>query len=461
MSIVQFFRILWARRWLIAVATAASACGAILVILFVPPRWDAHSRVMLEIIKPDPLTGDVVSGNSHPYAATQIELIRDYRVAGQAAEDLGWTRDPKWIARFHSEADPAHPDIKRWLAQQIIDGTKAELVEGSNIIDITYADKNPASAKVVADALTRAYVESSIAFRREEASRTADWFDTQTAKAKTALDTAGAAESAFERQTGIVLQDEKTDVDSARLHALASQGVVAAPVIAPAAAMASASGAELAQTDAAVAQASKTLGPNHPELVALKAKRAALATEVSQENAAARAAAGAAASAATAGAGYVAHELAAEKSKVVGQSDKIEHLRQLQTEVDLRRDQYAKTAAKAAQLRQEATIGETGITVLGAATTGPKPTFPNKPLILAGSLAVGLGAGVLVALLFELFGRRIRGVEDFALVEGLTVLGVVPSVASPESGEIVGRAVPDAVSRARSRWIPGAGEARA
>ncbi|HXU99989.1 MAG TPA: GNVR domain-containing protein [Caulobacteraceae bacterium] len=456
MSITQFARILWARRSVIFAAVVFCLVGAILVILIAPARWPAHSRVMLEIIKPDPLTGDVVSGNSHPYAATQIELIRDDRVAGRAAEDLGWTRDPQWIDRFHREVGGGHHDIRRWLAQQIIDSTNAELVEGSNIIDITYTDKDPAQARRVADALTKAYVESSIEFRREEASRTADWFDAQTVKAKAALDASGAAESAYERQTGIILQDEKTDVDSARLHALASQGVVAAPVIAPAAVTASASGAELAQTDAAIAQAARSLGPNHPELLALKAKRAALAGQVSQENAAARAAAGAAASAATAGAGYVEHALAAEKSKVVGQSDKIEHLRQLQADVDLRRDQYAKTAAKAAQLRQEATIGETGLTVLGAATTPQKPSFPNKPLILAGALGFGAAAGVLVALLFELFTRRVRGVEDLAAIEDMDILAIVPAAAAQDSRRLPGGhgPAPQQLWRWRARAAP-------
>ena len=117
--------------------------------------------------------------------------------------------------------------------------------------------------------------------------------------------------------------------------------------------------------------------------------------------------------------------MAAEKSKIVGQADKIEKLKELHAEVDLRRDEYNKTASKAADLRQEATIGETGLTVLGSAVTPQHPVFPNKPLILGGSLSLGLAMGVLVGLLLELFGRRVRGAEDLKSIN-VPVLAIVP-----------------------------------
>ena len=40
-------------------------------------------------------------------------------------------------------------------------------------------------------------------------------------------------EATYQKQTGIVLQDDKTDVDSARLHALASAAAAGPPVFAP------------------------------------------------------------------------------------------------------------------------------------------------------------------------------------------------------------------------------------
>lgn len=442
MSIIQFLRILWARRWIIVAATASCLFGALIVVAVVPPRWQAHSRVMLNLIKPDPLTGQVIGSNWRPYAETQTELVQDYAVAGQVADQLGWLSDPQLIARYQHRPASDTRDFRRWIAQQVIDRTKAEMLEDSNIMEITYTASNPGDAKAVADALMKAYVDSSVSLRRQAASHDADWFDVEAAKEKYALDAAAAAEATYEKQTGLVLQDDKTDVDTARLRALASDGAAAAPVVAPVAA-GSAVGAELAQVDAAITQAQETLGPNHPELVALRAKRASLEGQLKQEQAQARAAAGAA----SASVGAVSAAMAAEKLKIVGQADKIEHLRQLGAQVDLLRDEYNKTASKAAELRQEATIGDTGLTVLGSAVTPQQPTFPNIPLIFGGAIVLGLGTGVFIGLLVELFARRVRGAEDLKGLQA-PVLAIVPKFAGPRV-----LTTPTARGVARRHWF--------
>ena len=65
------------------------------------------------------------------------------------------------------------------------------------------------------------------------------------------------------------------------------------------------------------------------------------------------------------------------------------------------------------------------MTALGVAATPRKPTFPNIPLILGGALALGFAMGILVALLRELFGRRVRGIEDMQSAFDVPLLAVV------------------------------------
>jgi uncharacterized protein involved in exopolysaccharide biosynthesis len=420
-NIIQFLRILWAWRWITLLSTASCAVGALAVVLVVPPRWEAHSRIMLDTIKPDPLTGQVIGGNASAYAATQVELIKDYSVAGKAVDDLGWRSDPKLIAAYRHRSKRDTSDFRRWLALLMIERTDAGLVPGTNILEITYASTEPREAKAVADALTRAFVQTSVQFRRQQASHNADWFEAQAEKARADLDAAATAEADYQRQTGIILQDDKIDIENARLRALASEAAAGAPVFAPITTSGSAAGAELAQVDAAIAQASQTLGPNHPQLQALRAKRGALAAQTAQEQAAARAA-----TAASSNIGALDRAMASAKSKVLAQSTELEHLRDLHAEVALRQDQYNKTAAREAELRQEAMIGDTGLTVMGPAAVPQKPKFPNKQLILGGSLGLGLASGVLIGLILELLSRRVRGVEDLRSA-GVVVLAVIPA----------------------------------
>lgn len=439
MSIFQFLRILWARRVLIVAATISCVIGAFIVIQIVPPRYQAQSRVILELLKPDPVTGEVTSPRfASAYTKTQIELIQDYRVAGRVVDDLGWMNDPNLLTQYQNRAKGDERDFRRWLAQRVIDGTSTKLISGSNILEIGFTSNSPEAARTIADSLRKAYIDSSLDFRRESALRTAEWYSTQTQKTKAALDTAESAKSAFERENGIVLADNNIDIDSARLQALAGSGTAAPMFAAPVGP--TPSGIQLAQVDAAIAQVSRTLGPNHPDLLALQQQRAVLSQQAAQERSAASAAAGSAASAARVSAGM----LEAQKSKVIGQRDKLERLRQLQSDVNIRREQFTKAASRTAALRQEAEIGESGITPLDSATAPRQPSFPNVPLIMFGSLGFGLGFGVLVALLAELFGRRVRSEEDISLALDAPLLAVVAAAprarrALPSVRSVTGR----------------------
>jgi uncharacterized protein involved in exopolysaccharide biosynthesis len=161
----------------------------------------------------------------------------------------------------------------------------------------------------------------------------------------------------------------------------------------------------------------------------LQRRRASLAATAAQERsaalAAANAAAGVAARSANAGASAANQAYQAQRSRVIGQRGELEQLRRLQSEVDVRREQYSKTAARAAELRQQAEAADPSATLLGAATTPTSPASPNKPLILAGALGFGLAFGVLLALLLELLNRRVRGIEDMAVVTQVPLLAVI------------------------------------
>jgi succinoglycan biosynthesis transport protein ExoP len=419
MSIFQFLTVLWARKYLIASVTLGAFVLALLVVTIVPPRWQAHSRVLLGQLKPDPITGLVPpSATARSYISTQLELVTDYSVAGQVAEQLGWLSDPKFVAKYQQSAKADSPDFRHWLAQIVIAGTKATVLQDSNIMEITYTGNSPDNAKAVADALRTAYIDQSLAFHRNDALKTAAFFDSEVTKAKGALDAAETAEADYERQNGIVMQDDKTDVDTARLRALSMEGM------APAAAVAMATGTspaamELAGIDAQIAEATKNLGPNHPELLALKAKRAAIASVAAKEEANSRSGGGAG------GSGALDRMVQAQKSRVIAQSAKLAHLQQLEAQVELSRDQLNKASAHVADLQQEAAIDDIGITPLGGAVTPQSPSFPNKILVLPGATLAGLGIGLMAALLLEMLGRRVRRPEDLHHIDGLPLIAIV------------------------------------
>jgi polysaccharide biosynthesis transport protein len=424
-SIIQFLRIFWANRLIIGVATVACVIGALVISVILPPQWQAETRVMMGLLKPDPVTGEVIPGPAaRAYVATQIELVTDYSVAGGVVDQLGWLSDPSLIAAYNRRGAADKREFRRWLADRVISNTKADVLETSNILEIKYTATNADGAKAVADALRDAYISASLEFKQKEASNNAEWFGSQADLARAALNTAQAAESNFEKQNQIVMADDTTDVDAARLKALTSQGV-SAPMVAPQAATSSPASLQLAEVDAQIAEAQKTLGPNHPGMLALRAQRAALAQQAAQDAAAVHAATSAALGAASSASGAVDRAVQQATARMVADSDKRTQLSEFQNEVNLRRDQFIKTSEKAAEFRQEAATADAGLTPLGAAVTPKAPVFPNFWIIIPGSVVLGLFIGLLVALLIELFKRRIRGVEDLKGVVDAPLLAVI------------------------------------
>ncbi|HEY2358313.1 MAG TPA: Wzz/FepE/Etk N-terminal domain-containing protein [Phenylobacterium sp.] len=420
MSIIQFLRILWARRILVMVALFACVLGAFVVVTLVQPRYQATARVNMEILKQDPMTGGSVDvRNAGVYFDAQQELVRDYSVTGPVVDKLGWMSDPGRIRAYQGRAASDTRDFRRWLAQQVADATSTAITS-STVLEITFHSPNPLEAKAGAEHLREAYMAASLAAKQRDAAKLAEWYNVQAESSRKLAEEAEMKKAAYEKETGIVMQSNDTDMDSGRLAALAGQ--LAIPTNAGASVANSTSRLQLAAIDARIAEVAKNLGPNHPEMQNLRAQRALTAQVVAQEDANARQAASGAS-----GAAALSRVLQEEKARVIGQRDKVERLHQLQAEVDLRRDQYKKTAARAAELMLQASLTDPGLTPMGLVLAPTKPTFPNKPLMLGGAAGLGIGLGLGLSLLLELLNRRVRGVEDLNLSSDVLCIGVIRS----------------------------------
>ena len=422
MSILQFFRILWARRFIILIATLVTSLAMTVFVEVVTPSYQAQTRVILDVLKPDPVTGQVMAtAFLRAYTKTQIELVKDVQVAKEVVDSLHWDKNKKMLRDYRNRPTSDDRDFNRWAAQTVIDGTTAKVIEGSNILEIDFNHSNPDTAKLVADALRTAYVATTLQSRQEAARRNADWYDAQAQKAKDSLFAAEQAKSSYERDNGILLQDDKTDLDSSRLAALAAQASAPVPSTAGFIAPPSQTAVQLSEIDAQLVQASKIFGPNHPQLLELRRKREVVAKMVVDERASQGSMLNAPANQQRVTQGL----LETQKAKVLGERDKVERVRLLQDDVNIRRGEYNKAAARAAELRQEAEVSESGVTLLGSAVTPQSPIFPQKLLLIGVALGGGLAFGVIISLILELFGRRIRSSEDLLIAIKAPVLAVV------------------------------------
>lgn len=439
MSIAQFLRVLMARRMIIILTLLLAIAVAIATTFILRPRFPATARVLMDVIKPDPVSGAVIASSFvRGYTRTQIELITDYRVAGDVVDKLGWERNPALVEDYKKNANGTE-DFRRYEARGIIAQTDAGLVAGSNILEISYYSGNPILARNVVTALRSAYIDASLRFRTDAAGRSADWYVDQAKKAQTELSSAEGKKSAFERTNGIVMAPGGADSETMKLETM--QGAMMAAR--SAAGMTQSSNdlrveqaapvlqlkTQIDAVDDAMTQATQRLGTSHPAYLGLVQRRAILQQELARAMVSARSLGGSTVSLSQANASRLEGEVAAQKTKVLGLKTQLNELAQLQREVDLRRSQYEKAASRAADLKLEADVSETGLVPLGDAVVSGTPSFPNKPLIIGLGAAGGLVLGIVLAILTELLSRRVRGPEDLARAANVAVLAVIADAA--------------------------------
>jgi polysaccharide biosynthesis transport protein len=432
MSLIQFLRILAARRAILLAALLSAMIVAAATIMILPKRYEATARVMLDTVTPDPVTGVTIGNQYRAFARTQTELITDDQTAGRVVDALGWASDPTLIAQ-HAAATGGDGDVRGWLSQQILDVTSAQLVEASNIIEIKYSSTSPEAAKRIADTIRQTYIDLTVEIRRRNAQRNADWYRDQAERAKQVLVNAETERSKFARAQGIVLQDNNVDIESSKLSALGTQSAQAAATpttgYAPASAGPSVVSTQLEAVNQQIAQAGQTLGPNHPTYQALLRQRTVLQSAAAKEQAASGP------KGPTVGAAVAQIQSAYEnqKSRVVGQRENMDKINQMTRDIDVKRDQYLKSAQRAADLRLQSTTAESGVSLLGEATVPDTPSYPKVPLILAGALGFGLALGIGLSLLIEMLGRRVRSDEDLVYAAKAPVFATIGQPENPNS----------------------------
>lgn len=436
MSLIQFLRILYARRWLILLPALACLVVATAVAFMLPKRYPASAKVILDIVKPDPVTGETIgSRDARSYVNTQIQLIQDMRVAGLVVDRLGLVNDPQLRADYEASGGSADDGgMRSWLGQQIINNTTAGLVKGSNILEIDYEAATPEQAKQIVTALRDAYVESSLRYKVDSASSTGSWFGDQAQKAQQQLQVSERTLAKYMDENNIVLVGG-VDSDTAKLQALSAAVQAAQGNQTTTEANASTRLAndpvvdqlrmQLAAVEDQLALAATRLGTNHPDYKSIQARKRTLETQIAQAQANTRKGVSAVSGAATASLSQLQGQLDAQEKVVLQRKPVIDELTRLTRDVELKRGLYERAMARTEDLKMQADISQTGLVVLGDPVAQTTPSYPKIPLIIALAGLAGLALGTLSALVVEFVGRRIRGEEDLAYASGAPVLVTV------------------------------------
>src|SRR5687768_15761681 len=110
MSIAQFLRIIWARKWVVLALLVLTTIAGTVITMFVLPKQFAAEASMVVEVRADPILGALAPGMASPaYLATQVEILKSDRVAGRVVKMLGVERSPAAVQQWRESTDAKIP----------------------------------------------------------------------------------------------------------------------------------------------------------------------------------------------------------------------------------------------------------------------------------------------------------------------------------------------------------------
>lgn len=445
MTFAQFLSILRARKWAALLVFALVVVTTVAVSLLLPKKYTGAASVVIDI-KPDPVSATMFPGLSTPgFMATQADILLSERVALRVIRDLKLTENPAIREQWQSEST-GEGTFEQYLIKFLQKYLEVKPSQMSNVISIEYKSPSPQFAAGLANAFAQAYIATTLELRADPAKQFNSFFQAQTKEARDALERAQQRLSAFQQEKGIIVTDERLDIENARLAELnsqltQSQGISAESTSRQAQAKGSQSDrmqevlnsplisglkADLTRSEAKLKELSQRLGDNHPQVLEARANIAELRSKIDVETRNVTSGVAVSNSINKAREGQLSAALNAQRTKMLEMKAVRDEGLVLQREVENAQRVYDGLVARLNQSGLEAQNTQSYASML---TVAQPPAEHSSPKMLLNTLlAIFLGGllAVGVALLMEMTDRRVRNPEDAVAALGLPVLGSLP-----------------------------------
>ena len=440
MNFTQFLLILNARKWIILGILLLTVAVTAAVSLMLPKEYTAATTLIIDSKSKDPFTGQLLPSQMFPgYMATQIDIIKSANVAQKVVRDMKLADSPGTREQFLQAAD-GKGTVEQWLGDLLLSKLEVEPARESSVITVAFTGAEPAFAAAMANAFARTYIDTSLELRLAPARQTADWFDQQIVRLREKVDEAQQNLTAYQREKGIVESEERLDVETRRMADLAGQMVAAQSAAFDASSRTRDSASlpevtnnpvvqglksQVSQGEGKLAELSKRVGANHPDLLRLQAEVNTYKAKLASELQLASRGVGATAGAARQRYNELSSAFSRQKANVLGLKQQREEATLLARDLENAQRVYDSALQRYGQTRMEAQSTQTDVAVLNPATP---PLKPSKPRVLFNVLLAtffGTLLGIGLGFLIELLDRRVRSGQDISGGLAIPVLAEV------------------------------------
>ena len=451
MGILQLLAILWARRMIVVGCFAATVALAVGVTLILPKSYRAKVSVLINHDARDPYTNDFqVRTGLGDFLGKQVAIIKSDRTAKEVIKELQLDKNPRFRRDFN-RATGGKGQFEDWLAAKLNRMLEIDPRPIESTIDLYYYSPAADTAATIANAYADAYIHTNEGIRVQSARDTSARLQEQARTLQTELTAAEKRLRDYQEKTGLVVEEGGLDSEMKRLDSLTNLQIQTSSATEAASAQlmafrdAKAKGLPLDQMDGVadnqllaslrsgiatlngeLAQVRSRYGTGHPDYTSGQARRRALEIEMSTEMKRIEGVLEAAVAGGKKKVSELENSIQAQKGRVVALQMHWDEYGTLFNEVKTKRAELARTVQRSGEESIQSRVSDMSALILSPANPPAKPDFPN--LLLNTGLALGFGLifGLSMAVLVELFDRRIRSAHDFEDAAGAPVIVVMP-----------------------------------
>jgi chain length determinant protein EpsF len=343
----------------------------------------------------------------------------------------------------------------------------------SNVISVSFKDRDPVKSAHVANMFVQSYLEVSLELRVDPAKQYSSFFDNRAKELRANVERAQARLSAYQREKGVVIaSDGQLDVETARLNELSSQLVALQAVAAESSSrqFQAQSGAadrlqevlnnpalsglraDITRAEAKLQELNSRLGDNHPQVIEAKANIASLRARLDLETRRVTGSLGVSNSINRQREAEVRTALEVQRARVLRMRTAREEGAVLVRDLDAAQRAYEAVLARLSQTSLESQTTQGNAYVLTQATAPFAPSSPNLLRNAVLSIVIGTVLAIVAAILLEYIDRRVRTDDELSEVLGLPVLGVLPKPGG--KGRFAGPRVPLVTASGLFRRLP-------
>jgi chain length determinant protein EpsF len=377
------------------------------------------------------------------YMATQIDIISSKNVALRVVDALHLANSAAVVQQFNDDTG-GQGSVRDWLADLLL--KKLEIVPSreSSVVEISFKGADPAFAAAVANAFADEYEKITVQLKTQPAKKASSYFNEQTKQLRDSLEAAQARLSKYQQEKGIVsLDNNRVDVELARLNELSGQLVQAQTAAMEANSRQAAAGSALGSPDVAnnaliqqmranlaiaegkFADTSQRYGKNHPSYMAAKAELDKVRGELNAALGTVSRSVGANAQVLRSRESELRQAVADQKAKVLELNRARDELGVLLKDLDSAQRAFDAASQRFSQTRIEAQSEQSDISLLNPAVPPTEPAGPRVLLNTLIGILAGTVLGVGLALLLELLNRPVRSPSDVKDMLGIPVLGTI------------------------------------